>query len=294
MLPTLHEEASSSSRGEAIDSSPIPAEYVPYVENLEELAANAWPAPVVQIVDGWRLRFGWGVTRRANSVLTTACGTRLALADKVAIAEEFYERRLRPVLFAVSEVSSPAGTDAFLADRGYRRDTVVAVQIADVRDVADVDTPPVAEVTVSETLTDEWVHNWWVFAERRDESSTDDPEVVARVILESTGPRTAYLESRLAGRVAAVGRVTVERGWAGIHAVATDPDMRRKGFARQGLVEMARWAVSAGANAMYVQVEEENGAAVELYQNCGFATAYRYWYRSRGDAGPAEKEAALG
>ncbi|KAA0234708.1 MAG: hypothetical protein JJLCMIEE_02277 [Acidimicrobiales bacterium] len=259
------------------------------MENLEELAANAWPAPVVQTVDGWRLRFGWGVTRRANSVLTTARGARLPLPDKVALAEEFYARRLRPAMFAVSEVSSPAGVDAFLADRGYNRDTVVAVQIADARDVAETDAPPVAEVTIGESLTDEWVHDWWVFAERRDKSSTDDPEVVARVILESTGPRTAYVESRLAGRVAAVGRVTVERGWAGIFAVATDPDLRRKGFARQGLVEMARWALSAGANAMYVQVEEENRAALDLYENCGFGTAYRYWYRRRGDAGESDE-----
>ncbi|MCH8283761.1 MAG: hypothetical protein IIC20_04195 [Chloroflexi bacterium] len=36
---------------------------------IEELAANAWPAELVDELDGWRLRFNWGVTSRAG--LTT-------------------------------------------------------------------------------------------------------------------------------------------------------------------------------------------------------------------------------
>ena len=37
------------------------------IRELEELAANAWPAGVQQALDGWRLRYHLGVTRRANS-----------------------------------------------------------------------------------------------------------------------------------------------------------------------------------------------------------------------------------
>ena len=36
---------------------------------IEELAANAWPAPVQQQLGPWKLRAGNGVTQRANSVL---------------------------------------------------------------------------------------------------------------------------------------------------------------------------------------------------------------------------------
>ncbi len=33
---------------------------------IEELAANAWPAELVDELDGWRLRFNWGATSRAG------------------------------------------------------------------------------------------------------------------------------------------------------------------------------------------------------------------------------------
>jgi hypothetical protein len=39
------------------------------ITQIEALAANAIPAAIVQELDGWRLRFNYGVTRRANSVL---------------------------------------------------------------------------------------------------------------------------------------------------------------------------------------------------------------------------------
>ena len=52
------------------------------VRELEELAANAWPAGEVEELDGWRLRFNAGVTRRANSVWPNAAGDCLPLAEK--------------------------------------------------------------------------------------------------------------------------------------------------------------------------------------------------------------------
>jgi hypothetical protein len=62
---------------------------------LEELAANAWPAEVVQFVDGWRFRYTLGVSsRRVNSVWPNNLGKY---------------RRL-PVRLVVMRHSRPSGT----------------------------------------------------------------------------------------------------------------------------------------------------------------------------------------
>ncbi|NJM07876.1 hypothetical protein HC891_19330 [Candidatus Gracilibacteria bacterium] len=72
---------------------------------IEELAANAVPAAVLQELDGWRLRFNWGVTRRANSVLAMRAGW-LPLAEKIAVAEDFYWRRDIPCRFQLNPTSA--------------------------------------------------------------------------------------------------------------------------------------------------------------------------------------------
>ena len=62
---------------------------------IEELAANAWPAPVQQQLEGWRLRAGNNVTRRANSVL--AVGPVPVDEPWLDEVTEFYRSRRLPV-----------------------------------------------------------------------------------------------------------------------------------------------------------------------------------------------------
>ena len=57
------------------------------IQQVETLAANAWPAAEVQDLDGWRLRHTVGVTRRANSVWPNATEDGLAVLDKVDAVE---------------------------------------------------------------------------------------------------------------------------------------------------------------------------------------------------------------
>src|SRR5437660_1357047 len=61
--------------------------FISTVRTVEERAANAWPAETVQAVDGWRLRYADGVTRRANSVMATELGGAVPLKERLAAAE---------------------------------------------------------------------------------------------------------------------------------------------------------------------------------------------------------------
>ncbi|MBW8010643.1 MAG: hypothetical protein FVQ83_05285 [Chloroflexi bacterium] len=60
---------------------------------IEELSANAWPTDVVQVVDGWRLRYAASVSRRLNSVWPNLNGGKITLERKLDIVEDFYSRR---------------------------------------------------------------------------------------------------------------------------------------------------------------------------------------------------------
>lgn len=251
------------------------------IRTLEELAANAWPAEVVQMVEGWRLRCNAGVTRRANSVLPHDASGDLPLAKRVELAEEFYARRGLPPHFQLSPASLPSGLDQFLAERGYTVPDRTCVQTALLPDLVTrcAGNGPLA--VVREHLTPEWgdLYN----------QATDLPEPsrsVRRALVARIAPPTGFALAHVDGAPAAVGMGVLERGWLGIFSMATHPDARRRGAARAILHALAGWAQAqgapAGATSAYLQVSEDNVTARALYESLGFTTAYHYHYRTRG------------
>lgn len=78
-------------------------------------------------------------------------------------------------------------------------------------------------------------------------------------------------------------------GEAEILTIAVDPAFRRKGLAR-ALVEAAAAAARlAGAEAMFLEVADDNAAALRLYEAAGFARAgLRRGYYDRGPQGRAD------
>ncbi len=243
---------------------------------IEELAMNAWPAETIQIVDGWRLRFNHGVSRRTNSVWPNEWAGRIPLAVKMELAAEFYQRRGLPSRFQVCPASLPEGLDDVLESQGYRLVAPTMVQTAPVEAVLQATRAPRRRVQVSEGLDETWFQAYSRFGSY---SSYDGG--VVRNSLARTGPRAAYALIRAAGRPVAVGRCVLERGWLGIFAMATEPRYRRQGFATAILHEMVAWGAQNGTENLYLQVELQNQGAQALYTGAGFSECYRYHYRER-------------
>ncbi len=242
---------------------------------IEELAANAWPAAVTQAVDGWRLRFNWGVTSRANSVWPNEDGGGAPLDEKIGAAESFYARRGLPACFQISPAARPAGLDDVLAQRGYGIRLRTSVQAADIGPIAG----RMAEraggcVTLSDAPDEAWLDTY-----ARAGAMGDHERSMRRGILERIGPRAAFALARLDDAPAAVGLGVLERGWLGVFCMETLPDMRRHGAAASILAALAGWAGECGAERAYLQVVEANEPAVRLYARAGFATLYGYHYR---------------
>jgi N-acetylglutamate synthase len=243
---------------------------MPSAAELDGLLAAAWPAPVVEELDGWRLRFGFGMTGRANSVWPRRNGVDMPVRDKIDAAEAFYVGcGLRP-RFQLSPASEPAGLDDELAGRSYERIETTAIEVADTAAVAEASARLGAPaVQVTSQLDDEWLDVW--LAVRGFDPSL---RAHARSIV-AGAPGAAY--ARIDG--IAVGRAVADGDWVGITATATLPRARRKGAARAVLHALAVWALERGAPRSYLPVEEENVPARALYRDAGFEPLYTYHYR---------------
>jgi ribosomal protein S18 acetylase RimI-like enzyme len=242
---------------------------------LEELAANAWPAEVVQMVDGWRLRFNWQVTRRANSVWPNSAGDDLSLAEKLTLVEDFYAHRNCPARYQICPAAQPANLDKVLAGRGYTTDARTAVQVASLETLLSHSAPfPTHSITLQETFDESWF-DLYCQAEQVSPQAAE----ARRGILRRIGPRTGFALLQIAGQPAAIGLGVVERGWLGLFSIETRPQFRRQGAATAVIRTLAEWGQAYGARQAYLQVMADNGPALALYAPLDFETLYYYHYR---------------
>lgn len=87
------------------------------IHKIERLAAASWPAYFQKSIGQWLLRANFGVTKRANSVWTSA---DMPEGDFQLEAELFYQSLGLPVCFHISN-ASPKGLDDALADSRYEK-----------------------------------------------------------------------------------------------------------------------------------------------------------------------------
>lgn len=242
---------------------------------IEELSANAWPAAVVEDVDGWRLRFDSSVTRRANSVWPNDDGRHLSLAKKMAAVEEFYARRKQPVCYEISPAAQPPDLDAVLAERGYQAEGRTCVRSASMANVmARTQHDRDHVVAVADRFDEEWFR---IYCQA--EQVSERAEAIRSGILQRIVPRTGYALLRHEGKPIAIGFGVLERKWVGVFSMATRPEFRRQGAGVTVLHALAKWGHEHGATQMYLQVLENNGVAMSLYEHAGFETLYHFHYR---------------
>lgn len=228
-------------------------------EELDRLAAAAWPALEEAHAGGWLLRAAAGVTSRANAALPLNPPT-VPLDDLLGAVEDWYDARLlRPRV----QVSDPA-LDAELAARGW-----AAEQETDVL-VGPLPSGDASGVRLGDAPDEDWLACWWSVSPRGGPAERDVAEQVMR------GATAAYARLDVDGRTVAVARGVVQGPWLGVSAVAVLPAHRRRGHAGRALAALGGWAGGQGAERTYLQVSADNGAARELYAAMTRAYSYRY------------------
>ena len=250
------------------------------IQQLETLAANAWPAAEVAALAGWRLRYTAGVTRRANSVWPNGTTGAMGVAEKLLAAEAFYQERKLPTRYQISPAAQPLDLDDQLAARGYMAVARTAVQVAPLTTML-AKTPPLRQypefvIEVAEAFDEGWFAAYVDFAEEDRGGFAIRREIIQRI----SAP-TGFALLQIDNQPAPVGLGVVEDGWLGIFCMGTAPAFRRRGAARAILRALALWAQLQGAEHAYLQVMDSNSAARPLYASIGFDTLDHNHYREQ-------------
>jgi ribosomal protein S18 acetylase RimI-like enzyme len=250
------------------------------VRRLERAAADALAPAEEVVLDGWRLRFDAGLSRRGSSALPEARGAR-PLARKLREVRAFYEARGAPPRLQLSPASRPTHLDGTLAARGWQRERGALVLWRGLSE--PVPAPAGAadagafEIAVEAAPDDGYRAVQGAVAPRA--AAAADARAAA---LREAGLRPWQLTLHdPAGRPVAAGLAVLDPDarLVGLFSVATLPDARRQGHAGRLVRAALERARDAGAAGAYLQVAAANEAGLRLYRGLGFREHHRYHYR---------------
>ncbi len=254
------------------------SENLELVRKIETLAMRAWPADAVEHLDGWRLRYARGVTRRANSVWPNELDGDTPLSDRLAAVEAFYKTHDLPARYQICPAALPADLDATLAARGYADDAHTHVQINSLATLLDrtagVATRPGWALAVAHEPSDDWFD-----AYQAAEAFGDYEAAMRRAIIARIRGACGFALLCADSMPVSLGLGVVEESHLGIFSMATAPHARRQGAATHVLHALGTWAEGLGARYAYLQVMQRNHGAQVLYAKAGFETLYDYHYR---------------
>ncbi|MEV6316008.1 GNAT family N-acetyltransferase [Streptomyces sp. NPDC051776] len=243
-------------------------------DELDRVAARAWPAALSARLGDWELRWAGGFTRRANSVLAVGDpGVPLDRALKTVTA--WYTQRGGPAYIQVSTGGAGGAQEhlaAELAARGWIREVSALIRTAALSPLADAaadSDEEGARVVLTRAIDGAWLSRYRRFEETA-------PEVL-KVL--GGGPSVWFATVPAAEEgapPAAIGRCVIDGRWAGFTAIEVAPGQRRQGLATAVMAALARKAQEEGASAAYLQVESDNGPAGALYDGMGFTTHHQY------------------
>ena len=246
------------------------------VREVEEVAADAVPAAVVEQLDGWRLRFNHGFKRRPNSVLANQNGGALDAETKIARAEAFYAGHGLRARFQLSLASLPNDLDARLEAKGYlRAGEPVCVQVAALSKLGS------RSVAGKVTLLGHPTEAWLALNTEAENLGSVKAAALRDMLGKLPGTPAFALASDSAGRPAATALGLDHGGFLGIFNVATHPQARRQGLATALTAQLCRWGEQRGLSSAYLQVSSSNAGARSVYERLGFATLYKYFYREQ-------------
>jgi GNAT superfamily N-acetyltransferase len=240
--------------------------------DLERIAARGWRGRETHQLGEWLLRAGGGWTGRANSVLPLG-DPGVPLEDALRFVADWYAARGLPARFQLP-LPLCADVDAELETRGWPAYNPTLLLTSDLgpvrRSLAAVD-----DVRVDVEPSAEWLDAYHYRGGAL-------PEFAREVLVDADHP--AFVSIDEGGEVVAVGRAVVDDRWCGVTAIEVAVEHRRRGLATRLMRGLLDWAVELGARHIYLQVAEDNTAALELYRKLGFRLHHRYHYRWQPDS----------
>lgn len=266
-----------------------------YMNTIEEISLNAWPAHKIELYDGWLIRFSHNYTHRTNCVNLVAPST-LPLEEKVAFCEKEYINAHTPCIFKISPLLDPA-IDAYLEQRNYIKEHITDVLTMDFTNFVPykplsaeyesyrrnsglpsfVTYPNNVIVQLCDTITDDWVHNLF----RLNGTTNPTHYRIVPAMFKAIPKETIVACIEIDGRMVASGLGILDRDHVGLYAIYVDASCRKKQFGKAICSTILNEARKMGIQKAYLQVVEGNQTAHHLYESFGFEYFYTYWFRSK-------------
>jgi GNAT superfamily N-acetyltransferase len=240
---------------------------------IEGLAARAWPAAESETYAGWVFRCIGGFTHRANSVFAVSFKPGHDVDDAIAAAEAFYRHRRQECCFMIPAFTEPPDLDRWLDERGYR-----AISPTDVmwHPDAKLDFDAIAplDIRIDVDVTDDWI------AVRAETLEANEIRLLRDLTGRVPQPRL-FAVAYDGGTPVGAGMMVVEDDWAGLFALQAATSARRHGIGKAVFRTLVDGARAAGAQRLYLQVEQGNMPAQTLFRSLGFRLSHGYHYRTR-------------
>jgi ribosomal protein S18 acetylase RimI-like enzyme len=246
------------------------------IEDLERIAAGHWRGSETEDLGDWVLRAGNGFTGRANSALAIG-DPGMPLDTALAAVIDWYRTRGLPPMVAVPLPLPPSAgvsLDDLLAERHWpaRPGPAYVMTAAAAVPASPLPLPEGTRLQLDAEPDDAWLDMYHY------RGTAALPPVARRVL--TSAPWQAFASVRdTAGRPAAIARLSVGGGWAGITAVEVATGQRRRGLGTLITRAVRAEAAQQGASQVFLQVETSNAGARALYERCGFG--YSHWYQYR-------------
>lgn len=232
---------------------------------LEKLSDITWPADRTIEYGKWRIRLSDGFTLRANSVLPIGAAAFGEPPVDIALAVEhiksiYLENKLTPA-FNIP-VPMYEELDKFLDVEGWRKKVSVNFLIRDIGP-SDVVTHPEFSFELLDQPSQLWL-----------QAQSDH---AIEKLMRRYPARYGALKS--GEQVIAVGRIATHGSWAIVTRLFVEPAYRGNGMAKLLMNHLLAAASSDGATKIALQVDDDNGAALALYQSMGFKVHHNCSYR---------------
>ena len=227
---------------------------------LEKLSDLTWPAQEIVEYGKWRLRISDGFSMRANSVLPVG-EPPIDLASAVDEVIGIYrENKLKPTFSIPLPIFDEL--DRYLEDHGWNIKIDANFLIRDIGEI-EVSSDPQFSIEILDYPSKSWL-----------EVNSDQP-------LEKIMRRypARYGAIKIGEQIIAVGRIATFGSWSIVTRLFVNSSYRGKGVARILMNNLLAAASEDGATKVALQVDNENGAALALYQSMVFATHHKFVYR---------------
>jgi ribosomal protein S18 acetylase RimI-like enzyme len=246
------------------------------VRRFEAAAFRAWPAASTHYDGTWAIRLTAGhPARRLNSVNPLDPGDQGNLMERMARAERRFDAYGRPLTFRMSPLAG-ASLTGILDKANWRRVSESLVMRLDLD-----------EELLRDALPQIALKDMGRFINAAIAIGSIDPALRPGIseLISSVQPEVGLFVVEHDGRPVSTAICVRDGILAGLFEIATEAEMRGKGFGRRAVLSALKWAHSKGARHGWLQVEADNETAIGLYRRLGFFEIYRYHYRQPLEAG---------